>query len=670
MKLLWATVLSVILLFPVYSFAGPDVYPIKEVIGFDAKGLPEKAPLFADWVKEQGLPGLSGEFIAAMKKEFGAVAVDNIDSKNKNTVLVASLHLVRASQYTVPKKLSNCIEYQLPITLSLVFTNPNTGDVVYAFTDTSYATAEIHESESPAQCDVLLRKATADNYYKLLDILVQKAKNNYNPALIEASVVKIWKGLYILNKGSKVGIGRNDNLTDAAGNLIQVNYVAEDYSVATPVLAENISEGAKFSKYASQSIIATIKKPKVLSMHEGWIDPQLQAVAGFFESELSKESAFTMLPVQESFSKMLGSLARETNLGQFQVTNQRALPGYFIKFGYAAPRMYEVEQKGKFGYRVYEQYVLGELLDKQGRIIYSAVGNDKIEDKNVAGMVFSKEARLEILLKNATKKLAEKFSQSIKFSHFSIPVTNVEGDVIKMIDTARQLRQGNSIQIYRNLGKVESISSEVLVPIWQANVVDATNGQVQASLSLPVSDEVKGVKVKPEDLVIVDAISAGSSAGSNTSVTYCKEGSPKLGDLENPDFQIISKGAGYLLPYSLFDDDADFLNKLEVAIREGGFKQSSMKLGSANTNGRCLFPVYKAGIEKRECEGENCEVALKLAAGFRLYVGKEKKGGVASETKVNVTQVREMAFDPIIQGELSKNILNLLEMNIAKVRFQ
>lgn len=668
MKCCWTALVLIIFFCPINALASPVVYPVKEVVGFNNPTLDVKAPAFAGWLKKTGLSRLSGEFVAAVKKEFGPIAVDTIDVKNKHRVLLVSLHLVRASQYTIPKNLSRCTEYQLPITLSLVFTNPNTGDIIYSFTDTSYAPVELHDSESPEQSDTV-SSAISDNYASLLSTLIHKARQGYNPVQIEASVAYIWKGFYILDKGTKFGIARDDSLIDPAGNSIQVKYVTEDYSVAVPLLVSKVTTGQKYSKYADQALIKTIKKPKVISMIDGWGDDQLKAIAGYFDSELSKESAFTLLPVNENFYAVLNSVARETDIGQFQVTNQRSLPDYLIKFSYSAPRMYNISQEGKFGIQVYEQYVLGELLDKQGRIVYSAVAGDRIEDKDVGGMVFSKEARLEILLKNAVKRLAEQFSQSIKFSSFLVPVVKIEGNSIYLEDTTRQLRPGNTIQIYRKIGEITGISREVMVPIWLAEVSERADSTVRAELLLPLSNEIKEVEVSKYDLVVIDSISARSSMKNSTSVTYCKEISPKLGTLEIDDFPVLSRGLGYLLPYQLYDNDKAFFDKVRDAVKYGGFKNSSLKLGQVNTAGRCLLPVYKCELEKRLCENGDCDVSVRLAAGYRLYLGQDKKGGAASETKLTIKQVREPALDSVIQGEVSKNALDLFKDNITKMRY-
>lgn len=665
----WWVILTVaILLLPAVSNAGPVVYPVRAVIGFNDRALAEKAPVFANWVNEVSMAKLADDFVSLFRKEFGDIAVATVDEKNKHRVIVASLHLVRASQYTVPKAVSGCTEYQLPLTLSIVFTNPTTGEVIYSFTRTSYAPVEVADMEEKALCDLLLRKATENNYWDLVAGLVKEARQGYNPTQIDASIVKIWKGLFILDRGSKFGIAQADSLVDPAGNEIQVKYVTEDYAVAVPLLAAKIEAGQKFSKYANQSIAKTVKKPKVLSMHGGWGDDQLKAIAGFFDSGLSKESAFTLLPVNESLATLLTMVATETNIGQFQVTNQRMLPDYLIKFTYASPRVYDIGQEGKFGFHIYEQYVLGELLDKQGRIVYSAVGKDKIEEKNVGGMVFSKEARLEILLKNAVTQLAEQFSRSIKFASFVLPITKVEGERVELDDVAHQLRSNQNVLVFRNIGSVDGVDGDVLVPIQEAQVVDATGGRVKITLLGPVTEELKDMKVTKKDVVLVSSISAGTSGESDTSVSYCSELPSKIGALEMEDFPLISRGFGYLLPYSLYDNDAIFFDKVLKSIRFGGFN-NSLKLGSVDTAGRCLLPVQRTSIENRQCENGDCSAEVLMAIGYRLYEGKDKKGGAASETKLSIKQIREPAFDSVIQSEISSNALELLKANVAKTRY-
>jgi len=656
-----------LLLSPVAVQASPPkVYPVQRVIGFDEPSLEEKAPAFSKWVKSVTAEKLSDGFIGEFKRELGDITTDKISETTRSKVLLASLHLIRASEYSVPKKISQSTEYHLPLTLSIQFTNPATGEVIYSFTRTSYAPVEIHDSEkNTAQSDLLLSNATAANYKSLLAGLIKEAKQGYNPMQVEASVVKIWKKMAILDKGSKFGIGKDDSLEDTQGNVLNVMYVSENYAVAS-VIGASPEVGTKFSKFANQDTSKAVKKPRVLTMLKGWEDPSLIAISGYFDSELSKESAFTLLPVNESFSTVLQSVAETTNAGKYEITNQRVVPDYLIKFSYSSPRVYEVAQKGKFGYKIYEQYIVGELIDKQGRIIYSSVGSNRIEDKDVGGIVFSKAARLEILLKNATVQLAEQFSKSIKFSSSTLPVTSTNGNIIEIQDVARQIRHNQNVLLYKNIGEINGVIGDVLVPVWEGMVVEKTDEQVRVELLAPVSEEFKTVSISKNDVVLLAALTAGNPPSDSTSMTYCTDIPSKLGAIGIDDFSVISRGFGYLLPYTLYDNDNIFTIKVQNAVRLGGFKVSSLELNKVDTKGRCLLPINKVTVENLNA-GE-CNVTL--AIGYRLYTDKEKKGAAAAQMNLVISDLQDGSLNSNIQCEITKNALGLLKDNIMKVQYK
>jgi hypothetical protein len=643
---------------------GPAVYPVKSIFGFYDSELASRPPVVAAWLTSMPQGSLSQEYQALFRKSFGAVAVDTIKHTERHKTMLASLHLVRASHYTVPK--GGVMEHHFPLTLSISFTNPASGDLLYSFTGTSYAAINLGTNEAPEQ-SAEVRKAIADNYRSLLDKLITEASRNYNPAKIEASVAKVWKKLAVLDKGSKYGVGLNDQLEDDKGNMVEVIRVTEDYAIARS-MGSPLEKGQKYSKYANQDTAKAVKKPRVLTMHKGWNDAQLTTIAGLFDSEVSKESAFTLLPVNEGLAALLSSATSETGVSN-EIKNSRSMPDYLIKFTASKPRLYDIHEPGKFGYKVYEQYILGELLDKQGRIIYSAVGKDKIEDKDVAGMVFDTEARLEILRKNAVKDMAGQFSTAIKFANFVLLVTKNENGQIELTDTARQVRFGQNLLIFRNIGEVDGIRGDVLIPVQQVAVASTANGTVKADLLGEITDELKGVSVAVGDVAIFDALSSGKAGEADSGVTYCTNQSSKTGVLNLDDFSVISRGFGYLLPYPLYDADAGFRDKVQTAIRSGGFKESELTLGKLNTGGRCILPVYKASIEKQQCDSGSCELTVSLASGYRPYLGQERKKGAAQELKINLDKCRDSSLHSIIQTELTRSALGLLRDNITRVRF-
>jgi hypothetical protein len=686
MKLFIGMLLLLLLPTTIFAADGPKIYPVRELFGFPCNDIEKcktktkdqvaldrqstltvKAPAFFKWVTTRGLDNLADAFDAEFRKEFGQLAAVTITDVNKHEVLVASLHLIRSSQYHVPK--NGIDEIHLPITLSIIITNPSTGEALYSFTDTSYAVARTTGNGADHQAERLLFEQTEANYRSLLHSIIQKAKAGYSPAKIEVKAVTSWKGLIILDKGSKAGIARDDSLIDKQGNELSVKYVTEQYAVASPLLGK-VQPGDTFYKYANLSTVNQFVKPKVLTMHEGWKNGSLIEISRFFDSEVSKESAFTLLPTNEYFKQMLSGLARDTTSGSHETTQMRVLPDYMIKFSAGEPRIYKIIEPGKFGYRVYEQHVLGELLDRQGRIIYAAVGSNEIQDKDVAGMVFDETARREIILKNATKHLAEQFNQSIKFSHFVLPVTGIDGKLVVVADKPRELRIGQGVTVYRSLGKQDGINDTVTVPIWEASVVEAHQGKVRLDPIMSLGEE--RIKIVEGDMVIIDAITSAETANqSETSANYCAGITPNLGKLVIQDFPIFSRAFGHLLPYTLYDTDSSFTQKVKDALYLGGFRdRDQLKFETINTAGRCVLPLYKAAITKRECENGSCDLGVSLATGYRPYRGQEKQKATAQETTINIKQCRENAIDPIVQNYLTKNLLGILKETAPRVRFQ
>ncbi len=721
-RLIIVALLSVCLLPPVLE-AAPKVYPVKRVFGFRQNTL-AGAPAFQKWVAARSAAGemrearkiLSKEFEAQFKKTFGPLAADNITDKNKHQVLVASLHLLRASEYTVPK--IGFSEVSMPITLSLLITNPATGEALYSFTKTSYATTRVvktiaggagtadHNSSAQsaggqeqllASTDRSAQDAEEDreifvnarpndqeqgqmiadsgaNYQSLVAALLKEAKAGYNPSSIEIKIADVWKGLYVLDKGSKFGIAKDDTVQDAAGNELTVIYVEEEYAVAQSLLGK-VDRGKKFFKYSTGSAAGQFNKPRVLTMHEGWRNPILRGISYIFDSEISKESAFTLLPVNEHFTRLLQSVAQDTYAGKYETTSQRTMPDYLMKFSATQPRFYTISEEGKFGYHVYEQSVVGELLDRQGRVLFSAVGSDRIEDQNVAGMVFAVKDRLEILLKNATVKLAEQFSRTIRFSRFVLPVTGVNDKIIEIKDISKDLRIGNDVVVYRKIGKVNGIGSEVVVPLWQSSVVDVQNDTVKLDLIMKLTD--KEISVSTDDIVIMETMStAGSANQSNTSIKYCTHEKSQRGPLVIDDFQVISRAYGYLSPYTLYDHDDDFTKKISDAAKFGGFRDA-LELNKADTAGRCVLPVYRASRGEKgtdqtiiRCDEKGiCTDTIEIAVGYRLYNNNERKGGSASKTKLTVNDCQRTVCGPVMQGELSKAIHDLLKTNIVQIKY-
>ncbi|MEG1856563.1 MAG: hypothetical protein RR231_13825, partial [Acinetobacter sp.] len=69
-------------------------------------------------------------FVQSLKQGFDEQIVDTISQKTKNRTYIASLEVLRASEYIVKK--DSTAEIFLPVTLSLKLTNVLSGEVIYS----------------------------------------------------------------------------------------------------------------------------------------------------------------------------------------------------------------------------------------------------------------------------------------------------------------------------------------------------------------------------------------------------------------------------------------------------------------------------------------------------------------------------------------------------------
>lgn len=139
-------------------------------------------------------------------------------------------------------------------------------------------------------------------------------------------------------------------------------------------------------------------------------------------------------------------------------------------------------------------------------------------------------------------------------------MTGIDGKVIEIKDKSMDLRIGKDVVIYRNIGSIKGIATDVVVPLWQAAVVDVQNDTVKLNLIMKLTDEE--ISVSTDDLVIMDAVSAAGAANqSNTSIKYCTHERSQRGPLAIDDFEVVSRAYGYLSPYTLYNQDEDFTKK-------------------------------------------------------------------------------------------------------------
>jgi hypothetical protein len=638
------------------AHANPQVFPLKAFIGFGmektANPLVDKA--FTDNIKE--VAPYVAHFSEQFGQAFGSKAAAVLDGKNKGKSFVASLQLTRASKYTVPRP-DGTVEYSLPVTVSLNITNPLTGEVVYGLSKTQYEQFSLLADSSEEKKNGVYAESYDRTLKTLIGQLTQEASDQFKPAEIKAVVQRQWKGLIVLDRGLDAGVATKDNLTDPAGNLIEVIHASGGYSIARPVLVNKITEGMEFGRFTSMSA-KDLKKPKVLIV--SGLDDSGANTPEFFAQGLGKDAAFTLTPVNMKHQSVLNEISSQTGLAQDEVTQKRALPDYFIRLNTLPLLSYDVPTKSaSIVGRIYEARLYGELVDRTGRVLFASGGDDRIQDDVVDGKAFDLVARREILLKNAAGTLAKAFTDKVKFAQMSVPVASVDGKVLTMEDRAGVLSVGQNIKIYRKLGQHPTSKEDIWAPIWQAEVVERDKTQVKVGLTFEVVNELANELPKSGDVTFVEV--AGGGGADSLKLAMCPDMKPQLGAVHLPEFMDLAfYSVGERTKWPFYTD----WNSLDLGIRNltsnAGFK-SEIKLKSGHVNGSCIEALYRINPAPsgQVCADGRCKVALTATAGYKVKAPSGEKV-FAQKVDISIEGAPEQAVDTVVRSELIGKLKTLL----------
>ena len=374
-------------------------------------------------------------FVQSLKEGFDEQIVDTISQKTKNRTYIASLEVLRASEYIVKK--DSTAEIFLPVTLSLKLTNVLSGEVIYSDSKTLSQPIQVLATEIDSSVTkTAIKQKFQSTLLMLTQQVTQELKSKLKVSETGTQVIDQWKSYFVLDKGFKQGIAAQAELSSADGDLIRVVHADSDYAVAVPVLMQSSSK--HFSKVSNNTRQA-MNKPKALVVdvltYQGESKDLIEQI---FSDAVGEQASFTLTPVNRRYSAMAQSISEQTGLAQSEDINQRELPEFFIRINVIPVIAYQ-QQIGKITQQqVFHSEVFAEMIDRSGRVIYSAHATDDIKDVISDGMGFSLEARKEVVLKNALLKLGQQFQKGIQFTRSDLKVSGSSGQNIVIDDAGER----------------------------------------------------------------------------------------------------------------------------------------------------------------------------------------------------------------------------------------
>ncbi len=568
-------------------------------------------------------------FVQGLKQNFGEQVVDTISQKTKNRTYIASLEVLRASEYIVKK--DSTAEIFLPVTLSLKLTNVLSGEVIYSDSATLSQPIQVltTEIDSPITKTVIKQKFQS-TLLTLTKQVTEELKSKLKISETETQVIDRWKSYLVLDKGFKQGIAAQDELSSIDGDLIRVVHADSDYAVAVPILMQGRSK--RFSKVSTNTRQA-MNKPKALVVdvltYQGESKDLIEQI---FSDAVGEQASFTLTPVNRRYSAMAQSVSEQTALAQSEDINQRELPEFFIRINVLPVIAYQ-QQIGKITQQqVLHSEVFAEMIDRSGRVIYSAQATDDIKDVISEGMGFSLEARKEVVLKNALLKLGKQFQKGIQFTRSDLKVSSSSGQRITIDDAGKRLSTGMKVHVYHS---DKAAGRNILIPTWEATVLERQGAKVTAQLDFPVNSSDR-LPVRSGDSILLD--SSAPVGDSKQSRVLC----PSLhteqvgeipfhgfGPLIYHAFSSQSKRPFYATG-SGFKGQTLLKDSVVAMTENAGFKKD-MKANFYIPTNECLQPVLKIEVKqdsiKCNADKSNCDATLVMASGARIFNQKSEKIG-------------------------------------------
>lgn len=602
----------------VVAAEGAEIYPLPAVF------VSEHALRESDFAKAISSDG-SGTNRAYAIDRFGEVFRKNfkdvaatIDSQNKYRTFVAYLQIPRVSKYVV-KKSEQLQDLYMPMTMTLGFANMVTGEVLFSETYTQYAKygTTVVAGDAQEKEVVKLYRETFDD---LLEQVVASASANFNPRAIEATVREDYKGLFVLDKGTRSGVVKGDALADNQGQTLSIVHAEEEFAIGQPLFGTH-KVGGIFSKYANDNI-AEIIKPKIMLLKNPAVEDENEnpgreaLIYQLFVNALGKKATFSLLSLDKSFYDVQRAVVETTKL-EHKVTQQRELPDYFLSLYIHGPFFKSLPtNKPDVMVDEYTVRACGDFFDAGGQVVYGKCVEEVISDQIVAGIRFPRSAREEVAIKNSLLKLADDFIQNVKFTSYTLPVVSSNGETgISLEDKAGALSSGLVVTSYHSIGRVTGVKGEVRLPTETLQVYDVTNAQALALGVMKLNEKVPASSTG--DVVLLEAI-LGREGGAKKKVTLCSPSGNEGFDEEvrRLFYYAVSEG----IPYPFYEMSA--LRDTLPLLPEYGFKAWR---GVLNDNADyCIDPVIRVDSNK---DGEM--VKSSLVTGIKLYQGKDviwKKG--------------------------------------------
>ncbi|AHE52395.1 hypothetical protein [Sphingomonas sanxanigenens] len=483
--------------------SAPHVWAVRGVYGFDAQSCGTEAgleaamiaPEFCATVAAAQAP-LAERFQQAMLARFPGAEAKFAQSLPAGTTpnarlkatLIASLRLTRATMWRVDKAAGS--DGFLPVTLTLDIANADTGEVVFTRSRSAvgqgvYPTAQVEQrlrAELPAHLDATMQA------------LVTEAAAAWKPYAQSAKIVGKVDAGYVIDRGRAQGIRAGASVgSDVAEG--EVAYAGAGYAIVRPLLGD-YREGQVLTRTAVTPV-ALLAKPSVLVA----VDRMPRGYGRLYLTEILQDAlgaggGFAPMPVAPGFARLRAAAVGEAGA---EAGRQRALPDYVARVS-VVPLPSAVFASNIPGVTIerHQADAFVDLVDRSGRVVYSAHGTGLITDQISGDTRFSPDQRRDTVVRNALIDAAAKLAR-FKPQPLQLPIATAGADRILIADKGGALPLGAQLVVLRNEGRKPGIEGPVFAPVGLVRTVELAEGGLIA-----VNADAAKISLRAKDVVAID----------------------------------------------------------------------------------------------------------------------------------------------------------------------
>lgn len=610
-------------------------------------------------------PAKLGEYLHKEMHKAFAGHTGALDRYSMGRTFVASVHVGRATAYRVDKGNGNA-EVVATVGASLYFTNVQTGEILKTVTETVVSRAVVDNAQPQ---DVVARQQFDRALRDLMKTLVERGAKEFKPTALDVKITDMPGDLLVLDVGHRRGVQVGDLLSDDASQLIRVVYTAADYAVAKRELANQLQPGAVFRKYLSQAADGRVRPRTVIYVETQPADYGREYLAQMFAEMLGDKAPLSIVAVNTNFAQLLDTVTQQATLSTDD-TSKRTPPGLVVRLRVAEPIVYEARTNLDFQrLRHYETLAFADVLDAQGRILFSATGKDTIDDTITNLIGPGMQERREVSVKNALMHLAQKFGTLTEPRRDRAEIVADGSGTPAVVGTGKVYAPRQLGVVLRpasvNLGKGQQ---KILLPTTEATVEPGAD-PVRLPLLSGLSIQQPAAPIQVGQLFEVQHF--GTPPRSAQQFRLCAESPESLGNTRTPSLVALATQAlSQQMPGMFYAPEMPA--EIDQLIHPGNNFSSKVPWQVPGSLPVCVQPVERVNVAEAQCPGATCERPMTARYTLRL-----RKGADVLARPMAEAQFRSSSYYPqteaaylgrLVEADLIDEAAPLLDKAAAQIR--